>query len=72
MKSGKTRVTAATKVCIERTGFITAVRMMKSSGFPAYDDEIKAAVLAWKYKPYLVNGVATPACTTVMFIYSPS
>jgi hypothetical protein len=70
-KSGRTRVIASAKICIDKAGAVTGVSMMKSSGWAAYDDEIRAGMLTWKYRPFMVNGVATAACTAIMFIYTP-
>jgi len=52
-------------------GAVTSVKMLKGTGFPAYDNKIQSKMNGeWKYKPYAVNGRAVPVCTAVTFIYS--
>jgi hypothetical protein len=70
-KAGKATVLASAKVCVDKGGAISSVTIVRPSGFPAYDDEIKVGILAWRFRPYLVNGVATPVCTAYMFVYAP-
>jgi hypothetical protein len=44
---------------------------LRSSGFAAYDEKIQATIRRdWRYRPFLVNGKATPVCTAFRFIYS--
>jgi hypothetical protein len=68
--SGKTRVVASFKLCVTSAGEIAAVSLLKSSGFPSYDQTLGAGMRDWQYKPYFVNGRAVPVCTAVTFIYS--
>jgi TonB family protein len=69
-RSGKSRVIASAKICLDKNGTITSVSLVKTTGFQAYDDEIRSAMGGWRYRPYTVNGVATPACTAITFIYN--
>jgi TonB family protein len=71
-KARKKKVIGAVKMCLDATGKITDVVTVKETGFPDYDKQIVDTVRTWKYKPYMVNGVATAACTAIMFIYSQS
>jgi len=44
---------------------------MRTSGFAAYDEKIRSTIReTWRYRPYLVNGRATPVCTALRFVYS--
>jgi TonB family protein len=72
VKDKRARLLASVKLCVKETGDITGVNVVKSSGYPAYDKRISDAVAAWKYRPYMVNGKPTAACTAVIFIYSQS
>jgi len=58
------------KLCVDVGGAVTAVTLLKSSGFPDYDRKIIREMNKWAYKPYLVNDHAVPVCTAVTFIYS--
>jgi protein TonB len=70
-RSGKDKLVGSFKLCINAGGEVTAVTMLKSSGFPSYDSKIQRKMRSeWKYRPYAVNGRAVPVCTAVTFIYS--
>jgi protein TonB len=71
MRSGKTKLVGAFKLCLSAAGQISSVTMIKSTGFPAYDNKILQTMRGeWKYKPFAINGKAVPVCTSVTFIYS--
>jgi protein TonB len=71
MRSGKDRVIGSFKLCLTVGGAIQSVNMLKSTGFPSYDNRILSTIRgSWRYKPYNVNGKAVPVCTAVTFIYS--
>lgn len=69
-KAGKDKLVGSYKLCINATGALTVVQMLKSTGFTAYDDKIMREMRQWRYRPYAVNGRAVPVCTAVTFIYS--
>jgi hypothetical protein len=47
------------------------VNQLKTTGFPSYDNKIVSTIRGeWRYRPFMVNGKATPVCTAVTFIYS--
>jgi hypothetical protein len=64
------RVIGSFKLCVDVTGAVTAVTLLKSSGFPDYDRKIIREMNKWAYKPYPMNGHAVPVCSAVTFIYS--
>ena len=68
--AGKT-TTAAFKLCVDTSGRVSSVSMLKSSGHPDYDRKLDREMRRWGYKPYLVNGLAVPVCTAVTIIYRP-
>ena len=71
MRSGKTKLVGAFKLCLSASGAISSVTMIKSTGFPAYDNKILQTMRGdWKYKPFAINGKPVPVCTSVTFIYS--
>lgn len=70
-RSGKDRLIGSFKLCLTNGGVVSSVKMLKSTGFPAYDNKILGKMRnEWRYKPYLVNGKAVPVCTAVTFIYT--
>jgi protein TonB len=70
LRSGKERLVASWKLCISATGDVASANLLKSSGFPAYDEKMRAGIKTWRYRPYQVNGKPAPVCTAVTFIYS--
>ena len=70
LRSGKSRVVAIFKLCLETDGTARDVDMLRSSGFPAYDQKIGIAMNHWAYKPYSVKGKNVPVCTRITFVYS--
>jgi protein TonB len=68
-RSGKTQLMVPVKVCIDRGGAIASVKVMKSSGFPAYDQKLTREINKWRYRPFMVNGAPTPVCSAIQFIY---
>ncbi|HEY5927848.1 MAG TPA: hypothetical protein VIV11_39450 [Kofleriaceae bacterium] len=68
--SGRDRLIASFKLCIGDKGTVSTVSMLKTGGFPAYDEKIMRQMKTWTYRPYQVNGKAVPVCTAVTFIYS--
>jgi len=68
--SGRTRVTAAFKFCVDERGRIESIHKIKGSGYVDYDREIVEGIRTWAYRPYLVAGKPTAVCTSITFIYS--
>jgi protein TonB len=69
-RSGKTKLVASFKLCIDVDGNIAEISKLKSSGFPGYDAKIDHEMHDWRYRPFVVNGAPAPVCTAVTFIYS--
>jgi len=70
-RSGQDTLVSSYKVCVTAEGSINSVMQLRSSGFAAYDEKIQATIRRdWRYRPFLVNGKATPVCTAFRFIYS--
>ncbi|MBZ0231380.1 MAG: energy transducer TonB, partial [Deltaproteobacteria bacterium] len=68
--AGKTKVVVPIKLCVDAKGVVASTRVLKSSGFPAYDTKLATTIAkTWRYKPYLVNGTPTAICSVVTFIY---
>lgn len=69
MHQGKERLRTTVQLCVDQRGDVTTLRLLQSSGFPAYDDKIQREMRGWKYKPYLVNKRPSPMCTVTLFDY---
>jgi TonB family protein len=70
LRSGKGKLVGSFKMCLDTTGKITEVKLLKSTGYAAYDEAIRAGMRAWTYKPYETDGKAAAVCTAVTFIYA--
>ncbi|MEO8552979.1 MAG: hypothetical protein ABI678_23565 [Kofleriaceae bacterium] len=68
--SGREKVIASLKLCLDSTGAVSLVKLIRSSGFTAYDQLLDHEMHGWKYKPYVDHGAAIPVCTAVTFIYA--
>lgn len=68
--AGETRVIASAKLCIDTAGEVSEVRILKSSGYPSYDETIVSEMNQWAYRPYEIDGKPVAVCTAVTFIYS--
>ncbi|TMQ13683.1 MAG: hypothetical protein E6J91_17635 [Deltaproteobacteria bacterium] len=70
-RAGADKLISSFKVCITAEGAIANVTQLKGTGFPAYDAKIATTIRKdWRYRPYVINGKATPVCTAFRFIYS--
>ncbi len=69
-RSGRSRVVVPVKICLDDRGRVKSTTILKSSGFDAYDARLTSEIEdTWRYRPFLVNGIATPVCSAVTFIY---
>jgi hypothetical protein len=67
---GTKKTIALLKVCIATDGSTSFAKIIKSTGYPAYDDTLRRGVLSWTYRPYLVDGKAVSICSAVTFIFT--
>jgi periplasmic protein TonB len=70
-RSGK-GVVGVVKMCLTSGGSVQKLNVLKSTGYPGYDNKIKTKMREWRYRPFMVNGKAVPVCTSVTFIYRPA
>jgi hypothetical protein len=64
------RVVGSFRVCLDENGAPESVLPLRSTGYANYDRELMAGMQQWRYEPYAIDGIATPVCTGVTFIYS--
>lgn len=69
MHQDKKMVQATVQVCVSSRGSVDNIRMLKRTGFQAYDEVLAREIREWKYKPYLVDGRPSPMCTVTVIIY---
>jgi hypothetical protein len=68
--AGVSRVVGSFKLCVDKTGAVTEVTRVKSTGYPAYDQKIQGQMEQWKYRPITINDKPASLCTTTTFIYT--
>jgi len=69
MHAGEDKLQGTVKLCVSATGAIDSVKLLKSTGYGAYDAELMREMQAWSYRPYRVSGKALPMCTVEVVIY---
>ncbi|HEX3765305.1 MAG TPA: protein kinase [Kofleriaceae bacterium] len=69
-RSGIDSIGGSFKICLTEDGSINTVSLLKSTGFPSYDNKIQNTIhKTWRYRPIIVSGKPTPVCTAVRFVY---
>ena len=67
----RVRLIGSFKLCLSSSGRIQTITMLKSTGVPAYDSKLIHDMReGWRYRPFLFEGVPSPVCTEVTFIYN--
>lgn len=66
----KSRIQATFRLCLNTSGHIETLDLLRSSGYATYDRELAAGMRQWVYSPFELDGKPTPVCTAVTFIYS--
>jgi TonB family protein len=60
---------AIVKVCLSADGKVDATRIVKSSGVPAYDEQLQRTIKeTWTFEPVEADGKPAPVCTSVTFL----
>jgi hypothetical protein len=67
--SGVYSLLGAVHFCIDETGRVNHVALIRSTGLPVYDRNIVGAVQQWSYAPYLDEGKPVGVCSSVAFLY---
>ncbi len=62
-RDSKSRISAAVKACVSASGEVTQVSLIKSSGYPEYDQLLLGGVHAWRFK----SGEAV--CSAIAFAF---
>jgi protein TonB len=67
-RTGET-YTAMLRLCVSAQGSVTSVQVLKGAG-PALDGQFPSVMGRWRYRPLLVDGVATPFCYLLRYVVS--
>jgi TonB family protein len=66
-RDGATSVACTIELCISAGGRVEGARIAKTSGYDDYDQKLRAAILTWTYRPYLIHGIPTQVSSAVEF-----
>jgi TonB family protein len=67
--AGKPIAVAIVKLCLDPDGKVASTKILKSSGIPAYDDQLQAEIKAtWAFSPGEADGRPAAVCTTATFL----
>lgn len=69
-QTNRTKLVAVVRMCLRPSGRVDTLRILKPSGYPAYDRRLLSRMRQWRYRPWLVDGKAVPLCTFMAFIES--
>jgi len=68
---GDGRLIGVFKLCLDAEGNVDHVKVLRSTASVRYDNKIIHTIkTTWRYSPFILDGVATPVCTAVTFIYT--
>jgi outer membrane biosynthesis protein TonB len=72
-KAAAGKITGIFKYCIDVTGAVDSVTVLKSIGFPAYDQILMSTMRGtWRFHPFMVRGQPALVCSTTTFVYEPA
>lgn len=68
---GKKPALVAVKLCVDTAGHVASVKLLRSSGLPAYDAKVEREMKSWTFRPVMGEGQPADVCTVMTFIYRP-
>jgi hypothetical protein len=68
LTSRRLHVITSVKVCVSERGEVRT-SLVKSSGLPRWDGELKQAIATWRFVPIVAGGETVPSCTAITFLY---
>jgi TonB family protein len=60
------------KICVTPEGAVASVKLLKPTGYPAYERKVVEKVKAWRYRPGTGEAAEGPVCAPLTWIYSPT
>lgn len=71
-RNQQTRLRGIFRPCMDKAGRVTEVRVMRSTGYGEYDDDVVAGVKKWLHSPYRVDNKAVHVCWQLEYAYTLS
>jgi len=65
LRDGVTRIDTVIKVCIGADGAVSSATLLRSTRYADHDAAVLSEIRSWRYRPFLRDGVARPACSAV-------
>lgn len=62
-RPGRRYIAITAKFCVDATGRVIKVRLLRATGDPNYDDRVAREISCWTFHPLLIDGTPTAACT---------
>ncbi len=69
VKAKVTHVSGVWRACFDLHGAFVSAQSIRSTGYPPYDATIENALADWAFRPYAVDGVASPVCIVTTVAY---
>jgi TonB family protein len=69
MRANDSSVRGVILLCIATDGHVASATLQHSTKYEDYDQALLSGVHTWRYRPYMMNGAAVPACGIVNFDY---
>jgi outer membrane biosynthesis protein TonB len=66
---GDGKVKGVVRLCLGSDGVVRSANILVSTEFPAYDAKLEREIRTWRDQLDRVDGVSTPVCTSVTFLY---
>lgn len=63
------RLQGTIKMCLDREGRVSSLKVLRSTGYQAYDQKLLGTIRHWRYRPYRVDGQTVGVCTPIEYIY---
>jgi TonB family protein len=69
MRAGKDRTLGVVKLCVGTDGRVATAKLLKSTGYDAYDAKLVDEMRQWRYEPLVRAGTAKPFCAAITLVY---
>jgi TonB family protein len=57
------------KFCVDASGHVDEVAVMRSSRSLAYDQRVVRTLKTWAFRPFVIDGAPAPVCSAITFAY---
>jgi TonB family protein len=69
--SSKVVISAQLFLCVDQTGHVTEVKIVRGSGLAGYDRPVETAAAAWTFTPFVAHGKPVSVCALDLVGYPP-